>query len=81
MQLPLRDGDTVSLRRRGHLNGPAIPAEVVINLVAYHFYGLEIQDRLRQAVTSRKPPALMSRGPVPLDVQEARRVRRRGKRA
>ena len=83
VQWPLRRGDTVRIRR-GHDDLGELPADLVIELVAYHLYGLQLQVRMRDGVLiepPRKPPALMSRGPIPLDVQEARRVRRRGKRA
>lgn len=79
IQLPLREGDTVWLRRRGALQDlPGIPAEVVITLIAHHIFGIQLQERLRGAVMPARAAALpLIRGPVAPEIQEARRVKRR----
>lgn len=74
MQWPLRPGDTVEVRRDGVSVGE-LPAEFVIDLIAHHLYGLRLQEQFRDGVraeTARKPLT-----PVPLEVQAARRAKRR----
>ena len=72
IQLPLRPGDIVSVRRGVNVIGE-VPAELVIHLVAHHFHLAEIQDRIQ---VSRRPSAPL-RGHVSVAIQEARRVKRR----
>ena len=83
VQWPLRAGDTCWLRRRGGGDETKIPAEVVINLtVLYQSYGLRFQEQRRSSLPARKPLAAINRGPihvVPIEVQEARRAKRRRK--
>ena len=63
-----------------------VSADVIIALVMHHLHGLQLLERMRSEVMwgafKESPPlplTRMGKGPVPIDVQEARRAKRRKK--
>ena len=87
VQWPLRSGDTVRVRRGTETLGE-ISADLVINLVMHTLYSIQLQEKIRNDVqhgpmplpeVERMPLALMGKAPVPVEVQEQRRAKRKGR--
>ena len=73
---PLRPGDSVEVWRDHRMIGE-VPAELLIELLSYHFRGLQLQEEFRGAVVPARKPLAPSLQEKQLERSEARRTRRK----